>query len=138
MKKLILTVILAVASFSTQASEVAQLYLNGDSSAVIGNSETTYGVNNLFFITKKRIELIQIGLNVTCNEKIDRINSKRIAIKCIQEDNMKIIRRIKSQAGRNYIIHELKTKGTLDWEGWKATDQNFIDNFEAIGNDKVL
>ncbi|WP_318492137.1 hypothetical protein [Photobacterium leiognathi] len=138
MKKLILTAILTVASFSTQAGEIAQLNLNRDLSAVIGNSKTTYGVNNFFFITKKRIELIQIGLNVTCNDEINRINSKRIAIKCIQEDDIKIIKRVKSQAGRNYIINELKKKGTLDWEGWKARDQNFIDNFEAIGNNKVL
>ncbi|HHG3319376.1 TPA: hypothetical protein ACPVYN_004364 [Vibrio parahaemolyticus] len=141
MKRLMVaaTIASALVSPTTLAGEVADLYLNGNSSAIVGSSETSYGMSNLFYITKERIDLIQIGTMVKCdNIKPNRINSKRIAIECIQDSEFKIIRRIKSQAGRDYIINALKTKGLLDWEGWKATAPNFIEDFKAIGNDEVL
>ncbi|NGZ65876.1 hypothetical protein G6Z92_02585 [Vibrio aestuarianus subsp. cardii] len=141
MKRLMVaaTIASALVSPTTLAGEVADLYLNGNSSAIVGSSETSYGISNLFYITNERIDLIQIGTMVKCdNTKPNRINSKRIAIECIQDSEFKIIRRIKSQAGRDYIINALKTKGLLDWEGWKATAPNFIEDFKAIGNDEIL
>lgn len=141
MKKLILaaTIASALVSPTTLAEEVADLYLNGNSTAIIGSSETSYGMSNLFYITKERIDLIQFGTMVKCdNTKPNRINSKLIAIECSQKSKFNIIRRIKSQAGRDYIINALKTKGSLDWEGWLATAPNFTEDFKAIGNSEVL
>lgn len=141
MKKLILaaTIASALVSPTTLAEEVADLHLNGDSSAILGYVETSYGMSNLFYITTERIDLTQIGTMVNCdNIKPNRINSKRIAIECIQDSEIQITRRIKSQAGRDYIINALKTKGSLNWEGWEATAQNFTEDFEAIGNEEVL
>ncbi|ENM3981864.1 hypothetical protein ABH649_000512 [Vibrio cholerae] len=139
MKMLILAAVLTTVSFTALASEeIADLYLNGDSSAVVGQSRTSYGWANMFYITEERIELIQIGSGVACDDKPNRINNKLVSIECIQESSINIIRRVKSQAGRDYIITELKTKGSLDWEGWKATAPDFTDSFKAIGNNEIL